>query len=133
MPTITVSLKDLQQLTGRKITEKQLAELAWYAKGELEGYDAGKDEAVISIDDTNLPYLWSAEGLARLFRGVLGLKRQKPFTAKKSNYAVIVSSSVKDVRPYITAFVAKGGVISDQFIKQLVQIQEKFCESYGRK
>lgn len=88
----------------------------------------------MELDDTNLPYLWSIEGVARLFRGALGLQKGIPkIKVSKGNYDVIVEKSVSTVRPFIAAFVAKGGKIDDYLLKQFVQLQEKFCESYGRK
>ena len=133
MPTITFSLKDLQHLVGKKISTAELENLLHFAKGEFEGYSKTTDEVTVSLDDTNLPYLWSVEGIARLLKGVLGSGRQEKIKVEKSGYKIIVESSVKNVRPFIAAFVAKGKKIDDYFIKQLVQLQEKFCDNYGRK
>jgi len=81
-----------------------------------------------------LPYLWSVEGAARLIRGVLGKSKGIPkIEIKKSGYKLIVDKSVKDVRPFITGFVAKGCKVDDYLIKQIIQLQEKLCESFGRK
>ena len=134
MPTIVFSLDDLQQLTGKKITPGELAELAHYAKGELESYDKKTKEASMSLDDTNLPYLWSVEGLARLYKGVFGKQKGIALlTTKKSKFIIKVNKGVEKIRPYITAFVAKGPALNDYGLKQLIQLQEKFCEGYGRK
>ena len=74
MPTISFSYKDFQQLLGKKLPIEEFKDLTiLYAKAEVEEYNKEKDEAKISLDDTNLPYLWCAEGLARFFRGVLGI------------------------------------------------------------
>lgn len=134
MPKINFSLKDLNKLVGRKITVKKLSELIHFAKGELEAYDKKTDEVLVSLDDTNLPYIWSVEGIARLFRGVLGVKKGIPkIEVRKGNYDVIVNKNVKNIRPYIACFVALGKGIGDDAIKQMVQLQEKLCENYGRK
>ncbi|MCP3681162.1 MAG: phenylalanine--tRNA ligase subunit beta [bacterium] len=133
MPTICFELKDMQQMVGRKLTKEQLEELAHYAKGELETFEPS-GEVSMSLDDTNLPHLWSVEGLARHFRGVLGIDHGIPkLPTKKADYQVIVDKSVNNVRPYIAAFVAKGHKIDDYLLKQMVQLQEKLCDSYGRK
>ncbi|MBI2580387.1 phenylalanine--tRNA ligase subunit beta [Candidatus Woesearchaeota archaeon] len=135
MPTITFSFKDFQQLLGKKLTVPEFEDLlVLYAKAEVEKYDKASDEVTLKLDDTNLPYLWCPEGLARFFRGMLGIsKGMQKFKAKSSGYKVTVEDSVKAVRPFITAFVAKGRKIDDYLLKQLIQIQEKFCESYGRR
>ena len=134
MPTITFSLKDLQNLVGKKITIEQLQDLAHYGKGDFEKYDKDTDEISIDFGDTNLPYLWSVEGFARLIKGILGLQKGTPkIEIKKDQYKVIVEKSVSPIRPYIAAFVAKRHKVDDYLIKQMVQLQEKLCESYGRR
>ncbi|MBI2541094.1 phenylalanine--tRNA ligase subunit beta [Candidatus Woesearchaeota archaeon] len=134
MPTITFSLKDLQHLVGRKITVGEIQELAHYGKGDFEGYDEETDEVKIDFGDTNLPYLWSVEGFARLIKGILGMQKGIPqIKINKGDYKIDVDKSVIKCRPYISCFAAKGRKIDDYLIKQMVQLQEKFCESYGRR
>src|SRR3989338_24533 len=134
MPTITFSLKDLQHLVGKKLSIEEVNELAHYGKGDLEGYDEEADEIKIDFGDTNLPYLWSVEGFARLIKGILGMQKGVPeIKVHKGDYQVVVDKSVIKYRPYIACFSAKGCKIDDYLIKQLVQLQEKFCEGYGRR
>jgi len=134
MPTITFSLKDLQNLIGKKITIEELQELSHYGKGDFESYDKETDEAKIDFGDTNLPYLWSVEGFARLIKGVLGIQKGIPkIKISKGDYQVVVDKSVVKYRPFISCFAAKGKKVDDYLIKQLVQLQEKFCETYGRR
>lgn len=134
MPTITFSLKDLQNLVGKKLSVEEVSSLVEYGKGDFEKYDKETDEVTVDFGDTNLPYLWSIEGIARLLKGVLGLQKGIPSVEiKKGNYKIIVDKSVSSVRPYVAAFVAKGHKIDDYLVKQMVQLQEKLCESYGRR
>ena len=63
MPTITFSLKDLQNLVGKKLSLDEIKDLSSYGKGEFDGYDKETDEVAISFGDTNQPYLWSIEGV----------------------------------------------------------------------
>ncbi len=134
MPTITFSLKDLQHLVGKKLTIEEVQEFAHYGKGDFEIYDEETDEVKIDFGDTNLPYLWSVEGFARFLKGILGLQKGIPeIKINKGDYQVIVDKSVAKLRPYIACFTAKGHKIDDYLLKQLVQLQEKFCETYGRR
>ena len=134
MPTITFSLKDLQHLIGKKITIEEVQELAHYGKGDFESYDKETDEVKIDFGDTNLPYLWSVEGFARLIKGILGVQKGIPeIKVNKGDYQVIVDKSIIKYRPYIACFAAKGKKVDDYLIKQIVQLQEKFCETYGRR
>lgn len=131
MPTINISLKDLSSLVGKKIGDKELKDLLEYAKAEIGSIDG--DEVSVQFNDTNLPYLWCAEGLAILFKGLLGKEKGIPdIKIEKSDYKIVVDKSIRPVRPFISAFVAKGGKINDFFLKQLIQLQEKFCDNFGR-
>ena len=132
MPTISFSLKDLQNLVGKKLSVKDIEELVEYGKGDFE--DCENDEIKVEFGDTNLPYLWSVEGIARLMRGILGKHKGIPeIKIDKGDYKLMVDSSVSKIRPYIAAFVAKGCKIDDYLLKQIIQLQEKLCENYGRK
>ena len=135
MPTISFLFKDFQQLLGKQLQIEKFEELLLlYAKGEVEKYDKAADEGTVKLDDTNLPYMWCPEGLARYLRGILSIQKgTEKLKVNGSNYRVIADNSVKKVRPFITAFVAKGKKLDDYLLKQLVQMQEKFCEGYGRR
>ncbi len=134
MPTITFSLKDFQNLVGKRLPIEEVHELAQFGKAEVEAYDEETDEVKINFEDTNLPYLWSVEGFSRLAKGILEIEKGMPqLKLNKGPYQVKVDKSVVKLRPYISCFAAKGQKINDYFLKQLVQLQEKFCESYGRR
>ncbi|MEK6874816.1 MAG: phenylalanine--tRNA ligase subunit beta [Nanoarchaeota archaeon] len=133
MPTIDCSLKDINYLIGKKLSIKAIEELLVYAKAEIEFFD-NIDTLRIKFEDTNQPYLWSTEGMARLFRGILNIKTGiGDYTAKPSKDKIIIDKSVQHIRPYIAAFSASGPAITDAFIRQLIQFQEKLCEGYGMK
>jgi len=134
MPTIQFQLKDLCNLVGQKINLEELEELFTYGKAELEAYDKATDTITLGLQDTNLPYLWSVEGCARLLRGVLGKEKGIPkLKIEKSSDKVIVDKNISKTRPYIAMCRAYGKKADDYLIKQMVQLQEKFCETYGRR
>ena len=134
MPTITFSLKDLQQLVGKELSIEEVQDLAHYGKGDFEGYDNDTDEVKIDFGDTNVPYLWSVEGFARLIKGILEMQKGIPeIKIEKGDYEVVADKSVAKYRPFIACFAAKGRGIDDYLLKQIVQLQEKFCETYGRR
>lgn len=132
MPTITFDINDLNKLVGKKLTKEKIQELLDYSKGEIEAVNG--NEISVKLADTNLPYLWSVEGIAMLFNGLLGIEKGlKQLKTEKTKDTVIVDKSVKDVRPYISAFSVKGAKVDDYLLKQIIQLQEKFCHSYGMK
>ena len=134
MPTITFSLEDLSGLVGKKLSVDEVDELVEYGKGELENHDAATGEVTVNFDDTNLPYLWSVEGVARVMRGILGIhKGLAPFTVEEGPRKILVDDSVKDIRPFIAGFIAKGKKVDDYLIKQFIQLQDKLDESFGKR
>jgi len=91
MPTITFSLKDFCNLVGKKISIEELEKLLLSGKGELEGYDKANDEVTVFFGDTNLPYLWSVEGIARLVKGLIG-KQKGIATIESMKYFYFIAS-----------------------------------------
>ena len=134
MPTINFQLADFEGLLRKRLTEAELHEVLHFAKAELKHLDR-EGECTVALADTNQPYLWSVEGLARLLRGVLGLElglpRLKPI--KEERFVIKVARNIAAIRPWIAAFVARGREIDDYLLRQLIQAQEKLSESYGRK
>ncbi len=123
MPTIEVSRKTLERLAGKKITEDMLDAV----KGDIEGEKEGILK--IEIGDTNRPDLWSVEGIARVFRerGIPKLR------VKKSGKSIIVNANIQKIRPYIAGFVAKNVPMNEELLLDIIQVQEKISENFGRK
>jgi phenylalanyl-tRNA synthetase beta chain len=113
----------------------------------------------IELNDTNRPDLWSTAGVARQLRIHSGGKRPEyPFftrpespglaggpssgksgdpaakeSDKDSPFRVAVDPQLREIRPYIAAFVVSGKAIDDAQLKDVIQTQEKLCWNFGRK
>ncbi|MBP7263557.1 MAG: phenylalanine--tRNA ligase subunit beta [Spirochaetia bacterium] len=145
MPKIEVNEKLFFQLVGRSMAEAELELALTAAKAELDGFGtdgegpAAERTIKIELNDTNRPDLWSTAGLARQLRVYSGGGMpQYPFFSsegdkRQSEYRAVVDASVKDVRPYLAAFVISGKPISDAMLKDAIQTQEKLCANFGRK
>ena len=132
MPSISFSFEDLCKLTGKKLGEEELTILLDRAKAELDSKLSS--EITVKYNDTNQPYLWSVEGLARHFRASLGKDKGVPkIRLEKSDIVVNVDKSVAQVRPFMAVFQAKGAPLSEYLLNQLIQLQEKLADNYGRK
>lgn len=132
MPNVVVSLKDMQKLVGKKLSLAEFREAVLYAKGEVDNVEG--DSITVDVKDTNRPDLFSAEGIAREIRGRLTRERGLPqYRVRKSHVSVIVDRSVAKIRPCIAAAIVKNVKISEEFLVQMVQLQEKVCLSFGRK
>ena len=146
MPKIEVNEETFFALAGRSWTSKEEFEEALVcAKAEL---DSGFGESHIpreertlklELNDTNRPDLWGTAGCARQLRVFFGGKSgeyhffSSPGAIKETKYKVKVEKSVKQVRPFISGFVASGKVITDPLLRDMIQTQEKLAWNFGRR
>jgi len=128
MPKIEVSKRDLENLLNRELSLEELENLLVLAKGELDGVDG--DNLKVDIKDSNRPDLWSAEGIARELKLRMGEKQKIDF--KDSDVVVVVDEGLKNVRPYISCCYVTGLKFTDQIIKNLMGLQERFHAQLGR-
>jgi phenylalanyl-tRNA synthetase beta chain len=134
MPTIEINTADLQELIGKKLTDDELVEALTYAKGEIDA----KDGSIIKVEvaDTNRPDLWSTEGIARQIRSSLSLEKKKRYSELKLNSSglkVKVDKNLEGIRPKTVCAVIKDIKITEEVLLQMIQLQEKVCESFGAK
>jgi len=140
VPKIEVNRDVFFKQIGKKLTNDKLIDVLESAKGELNEVDEEHGVLKIELNDTNRPDLWSSVGLARAVRTYLtgeqpsyaffGAAGGKKKAAVKK---VVVDEKLKNVRPYIAAFVASGKKIDDPGLVDLIQAQEKLCGNYGQK
>jgi phenylalanyl-tRNA synthetase beta chain len=133
MPTIIISQKDLNKLAKKQFTTKQISEEAiLQVKGEVD--DVQGDEMKVEIGDTNRPELWSTEGIARELRARYGTDTGVPkYEVSKPKIEVIVDPKLAKIRPQTVCAVVRGVNMTTDALNQLIQLQEKVCETYGRK
>ena len=146
MPKIEVNEQLFFNLLEKKYDYDNLEKVLTYAKAELdEKPDTTQPESErvikIELNDTNRPDLWSTNGVARqlrLHRGVKGIDYSKFLSSKgnikdTANRVITVDPELKDIRPYMVAFVINGKAIDDPMLKDIIQTQEKLCWNFGRK
>jgi phenylalanyl-tRNA synthetase beta chain len=133
MPKIDVQLDDLQGLIGERIAGGRLDALLDQCKAEIDSLDEATGTASIELRDTNRPDLWSAEGIARQIRFLLGRGRiGYPFFDAAPAAQLLVDPDARRIRPYVAAFVCRGVKVTDPSLRALIQTQEKLTENYGR-
>ena len=130
MPTIEISFKDLKKLIGKNVSLKEISQLLEYLKAEIDRKEG--DKLFISLEDTNRPDLWCAEGIACGIRKLLG-KPNKKLVVKPSGLSVVVNKNLKNIRPYAACAVIKGVKVNESILESVIQYQEKLAENYGRK
>src|SRR3989338_953233 len=84
----------------------------------------------------NRPDMLSYQGFKRAFLAFLGKKtglKEYKINKPKKDYNVVIDSSVKNIRPYTACAIILGLRLSDEKIKELIEIQEKLHITIGRK
>lgn len=136
MPTISINRQDFEQLIGQPAPEEQIVAWLPLVKGELKEQDSKTGELRIELQDSNRPDLWSCEGIARQIRIKLaGAVSPYPFfkSTRRPIRRLLVSPGLEHVRPYVAACTAVGYAVTDEGLTQLIQVQEKLSDVFGRK
>src|SRR3989338_7311012 len=132
MPNVEINLNDLGALVGRKLSLEQAREALLFVKGEIDSVDG--NEIVVDVKETNRPDLLSAEGIARELKGHLGKEKGLPkYKVKRGKIECTIEKTVEKVRPFIACAIVKDVKISDAFLRQMIQLQEKIGLTFGRK
>jgi len=134
---IDCSVSDLCRLCKKKLSKKQLEDLLSMYGAPPEPGAAVEDPDLIRIEVfPNRPDMLSSEGVARALRGILGKETGLVnYSARSSGITIKVDSSVRMVRPFISAALVETAAapLDDLSIKSLMQLQEKLHLTHGRK
>lgn len=129
MPVIAVNRKDFCQLVGRDIPMQTIEERIPMLGVAWEGSESDNFEVEVF---PNRPDMLSVEGLARAFSSFINIKTGiRNYKAEQSEYMVKVDEVA--ARPYFVSCVIKNVDFSDDFIKSIIQLQEKLMLTHGRK
>lgn len=132
MPTILIDPKDFSELIGSPVDQSKFLEQMDLAKAELKGVDE-EGRWRVELNDTNRPDLWSAEGIARQLRAAHGRRRDYPFFRSAPVGEFRVDAALREIRPYVAAFVVRGLSVTESSLVQMIQTQEKLAENFGRR
>jgi phenylalanyl-tRNA synthetase beta chain len=130
VPVVNIKFERLKKLIPGVKMDKVLDMLPFVAL-DIEGVD--KD--IVRVEyNPNRPDLSSDYGVARALRGLLEIETGMPKfkLAGKSGLAVTIEATVRKIRPYSIAFVAKNGRLDDETLKQLIIMQEDLHNGVGR-
>jgi len=145
MPKIEVNEQLFFNQIGKKYSYDELERKLTCGKAELDekpDTSLPEDKRVIKIElnDTNRPDLWSTNGVARQIRLHNGGKTVDYMKLMSNhgnnnyeNRVVEVDAALKDVRPYMVAFMIAGKPIDEPMLLDIIQTQEKLCWNFGRK
>jgi len=142
MVVIDTKFNLLQNLVGKKFTEKELVEILFDMGFELE--EKVGDDIKIELTPERSDCI-STYGLARAIRAYLGIKTGLPkYAVERMISTCKVDSSLKQVLvpvnpeekapwQYVVCAVVKGLEFDDDRIKEVIRVQEKLHQTYLRK
>lgn len=139
MPTISVEQKLIEKLLKTHGHDHDISNLA--EQLPLLGTDIDRcDDEILDIEIfPNRPDLLSGETLSRAIRNFIHLQTSNPdLEIKQGKVAMVVDSELEQIRPIILGAVvrdvdlAKLDISSDDFIKSLMDHQEKLHFALGR-
>jgi phenylalanyl-tRNA synthetase beta chain len=133
VPVVNIKLDRLKRLVSGSIKMSRVLDTLPFVGVDIE--DVSKD--VIRVEyNPNRPDLSSDYGVTRALRGLLDIETGLPKfrLAGRSGLAVrIEDASVRKIRPYLIALVAKNGKLDDETLKQLIAMQEDLHNGVGRR
>lgn len=158
MPKVEINEKLFFDTLGRSPCKssndwEQLEKLLTFAKAELDEKSDDADaiderKIKIELNDTNRPDLWSTMGLSRALC-LVGADKEKAKSVDSSKYDAIMSKPgalrdygervvsvderLRNIRPYMSAFIITGKAISNAMLIDIIQTQEKLTWNFGRK
>ena len=131
MPVVSITVERLRKFIPG-VRMKKILDMLPFVGLDIEDVDNN----VIRVEyNPNRPDFSSDYGIARALRGLLeidtGIPKLK--VSGKSGLEVRVEPTVKKIRPYIVALLARNGRLDDETIKQLIVMQEDLHNGVGRK
>jgi phenylalanyl-tRNA synthetase beta chain len=130
MPKITLNKKDVLNLVGKHISDKELEEKIPLLGTDLE--QISSDEIVVEIFP-NRPDMLSEEGFARALSSFLGIKTGlRNYKVNKSDYKFKIDKKIEKVRPFAVAAIIKGIKFTEESLISIMNLQDKLHTSHGR-
>ena len=132
MPVVELNLNRIKKLISGSVTKKRIIETLPFLGLDIESQD---DDKIRIEYSPNRPDYSTDFGIALGLEGLLGIKKgiQKINIKKHGKFEIKVDPSVSKIRPFVTGIIARNGIINDETIKQLMNMQEDLHFGIGRK
>src|ERR671932_2653481 len=131
MPVVNFAIERLHNLLPG-IDLKRVLEILPFIGLDIEGIDS----EVLRIEyKPNRPDFASDYGIVKALRGLLEIETGIPkfkLNREVKDYCVNVDKSVRHIRPYIVALIAKNGKLDNSTIMQLAAMQDDLQNGIGR-
>jgi phenylalanyl-tRNA synthetase beta chain len=123
-------IDELLDLIGTKVSLQQLEDTLFLIKAEVEKIEGNDIQIEVNPDRQDM---LSAEGIARAVRAFLEVEPGlRNYRVRKSGKKIIVERGLEKIRKYISCGIVKDVEISDDLIKDYMQLQEQLTSTHGR-
>jgi phenylalanyl-tRNA synthetase beta chain len=130
MPTTEFAFPELCALLGRRVRPEEIKDSISMLGVDVERID---NEKIIMEVFPNRPDMLGIEGFARALKGVMDIESGlTEYLTEDSGIKLCIESSVKEVRPYISAGVVRDIALTEGHLISLMNIQEKLHITHGR-
>ncbi|MFA6804815.1 MAG: phenylalanine--tRNA ligase subunit beta [Candidatus Methanomethylophilaceae archaeon] len=133
MPVINFKYDDLCGLIGEDVPQKTLIERIPMIGADMHDTEGNENEMSVEFFPDR-PDLFSVEGLGRGMRAFLGIRPGlQEYDVEKTDIQVVTDPKIEKVRPYFLCGVVTGVNIDDDFLRSIMELQEKLHITIGRK
>ena len=133
MPVINFKYSDLCTMLGENVPEQTLIDRIPMIGADMHETEGDTDDMSVEFFPDR-PDLYSVEGLARALRAFLDIKPgMQAYSVAESDVEVFIDQKVKPVRPYFLCGIVRDVEITDEFLRSLMELQEKLHITIGRK
>ena len=133
MPVINFKYSDLCTMLGEEVPQQTLVDRIPMIGADMHETEGECDDMSVEFFPDR-PDLYSVEGLARAMRAFLDIQPgMKTYDVGESDIEVFVDESVKGVRPYFCCGAVLDVDIDDEFLRSIMEMQEKLHITIGRK
>jgi phenylalanyl-tRNA synthetase beta chain len=131
MPVVTLSATQLRRLIGRDVPTSELAERMPALGGDVAGVEG---DSIHMEWFPNRTDLLTVEGTGRALRAFLGVKPGlAEYKVERPRTELRVDPSVAAVRPYAGLCFVRGVPFDEDYVKAVIDAQEKLTHSPGRR
>ena len=121
---------ELLGLIGKKLSIERLEETLFLMKAEVEKVDGNDIQIEVNPDRQDM---LSAEGIARAVRAFLEIEPGLiDYGVRSSRKKIVVGEGLEKIRRFISCGIVKDVEISDDLIKDYMQLQEQLTSTHGR-
>ncbi len=133
MPVINFRYSDLCTMLGEDVPTQTLIDRIPMIGADMHETEGDSDDMSVEFFPDR-PDLYSVEGIARAMRAFLDIQPgMKSYPVAESDAEVFIDPSVKTARPYFLCGIVRGVDIDDNFLKSIMEMQEKLHITIGRK